>query len=208
MPMSILTVVNMSKGRVQVSRPLLRRKNLDLHEGAGNQEHQMIRLKYLGILALALLLFLTACTSTGFEEAMKDYEAHRYTKAFQKFIDLGKNGDKRAQFYVGRMLHLGEGVAQDKFAAFLWYRKSAEQEFARAQNNLAVLYLEQDRRDEALVLFQKAATQGLPQARENLSRFNRLGGGTGTRRGQSGGRSSVVPPDMAVHFNRLRAGLQ
>ena len=167
----------------------------------------MIRLMYLCMLALTEVLFLAACSPAGFESALKEYEAHRFTTAFQKFIDLGRDGDRRAQFYVGRMLHLGEGVSQDKFAAMLWYRKSVVQGFDRAQNNLGVLYLEQGRYEEARELFRQAAAHGLPQAAENLKNFDHLIPQAIARRSQAGGGTVPASPDLGVHFNRLKPGL-
>ncbi len=37
------------------------------------------------------------------------------------------NGDAIAQFDLGLMYDLGEGVAQDYAIALIWYRKAAEQ---------------------------------------------------------------------------------
>ena len=40
----------------------------------------------------------------------------------------------------GTCTAIGEGVPQDYAAAASWYRKAAEQGYARAQNNLGVMY--------------------------------------------------------------------
>ena len=45
-----------------------------------------------------------------------------------------------AQFNLGVMYTNGRGVAQDDKQAVAWYRKAAEQGYARAQYNLGVMY--------------------------------------------------------------------
>lgn len=100
--------------------------------------------------------------------AMKSYDKKDFPRAYRAFVKLAKQGDKQAQFYVGRMNHLGEGRPPDKHEAVRWYRLSVEQGFARAQNNLGVLMFEQGNISEAVALFDKATVQGLPQGRKNL----------------------------------------
>ena len=157
---------------------------------------------------LLLMLFLPTPSAADYAGAKKNHDAFRFEQAFPEFVRLAKQGDKRAQFYVGRMFHLGEGVAQDKSEAVRWYRKSAAQGFARAQNNLAVLYLEKGDRSEAVSLLKKAAAQGLSQARENLANFDKI---TTQAEPLASKRESnpglVSPPDMGFRFNRLKPGL-
>ncbi len=74
------------------------------------------------------------------------------------------NGDAIAQFDLGLMYDLGEGVAQDYAIALIWYRKAAEQGEPRAQNGLAVMYanglgVTQDY-SEAIRWWRNAAEQG------------------------------------------------
>lgn len=126
---------------------------------------------YFAICAALLLICFDSASKfilTGYERGVKNHDSKDFSKAFPVFIKLAKQGDKRAQYYVGRMNHLGEGIPQDKREAVRWYRMSAEQGFARAQNNLGILMLEQGNISEAVALFEKAIAQGLPQARKNL----------------------------------------
>ena len=71
------------------------------------------------------------------------------------------------------MYDAGSGVLKDDKEAVKWYRKSAEQGFADAQNNLGAMYLngsgvlKDDK--EAVKWYRKAAEQGLADAQYNLS---------------------------------------
>jgi hypothetical protein len=49
-------------------------------------------------------------------------------------------GDSHAQFEIGWMYHLGEGVEKNDEKAALWYEVSAEQGYNPAENNLANMY--------------------------------------------------------------------
>ncbi|MCL2187040.1 MAG: DUF1963 domain-containing protein, partial [Treponema sp.] len=72
------------------------------------------------------------------------------------------------QFETGLCYYLGDGVDQDYDAAFLWFSKAAEQNYAKARLFLGECYdsgygVEQDRK-KAGQLFLKAAEQGLAEA--------------------------------------------
>jgi TPR repeat protein len=49
-------------------------------------------------------------------------------------------GDRNAQYRLGEMYDLGQGVAQDYRQAVAWYRRAAEQNYAPAQFALAEMY--------------------------------------------------------------------
>ena len=70
--------------------------------------------------------------------------AAQQTKADQKPIEEVKAkaeaGDADSQVELGLRYEKGEGVAKDQAEAAKWYRKAAEQNYARAQNNLGVCY--------------------------------------------------------------------
>jgi len=51
-----------------------------------------------------------------------------------------QSGDANAQFWLGTMYYLGQGVPQDYAQALSWYRKAAAQGYALAQNNLGTMY--------------------------------------------------------------------
>ena len=167
------------------------------------------------IFAAFLLICLDSVSKfipTGYNRAVKNHNSKDFSKALPVFAKLAKRGDKRAQYYMGRMNHLGEGRPQDKQEAVRWYRMSAEQGFARAQNNLGILMLEQGNISEAIALFEKAIAQGLPQGRKNLEaalqqeqlviqRDLAARPNTPTRQNQN-------DPSMEFNFHRLRDGLR
>ena len=51
-----------------------------------------------------------------------------------------KKGDAAAQYRLGEMHDLGQGVPQDYKAAVQWYRRAAQQGHAQAQFALAEMY--------------------------------------------------------------------
>ena len=48
--------------------------------------------------------------------------------------------DVKAQYNLGNMYYRGEGISEDYAEALKWYRKSANQGFAKAHVNLGVMY--------------------------------------------------------------------
>jgi uncharacterized protein len=53
---------------------------------------------------------------------------------------LADQGNARAQFSIGQMYYIGQGVPRDNTKADGWYRKAADQGFDYAQFNLGVAY--------------------------------------------------------------------
>jgi uncharacterized protein len=82
-----------------------------------------------------------------------------------------EQGNAIAQYNLGDMYRVGEGVSADNSAAAIWYRKAAEQGYARAQNNLGVMYdngegVGQDD-ISAYIWFSLAAANGFKEAVRN-----------------------------------------
>ena len=76
------------------------------------------------ILVLISLIFILGCKSL--EVGQLEREA--------------KNGVPNAQFILGNMYHLGDGVVQDYEKAAYWYEKAANNGEIAAQLNLGILY--------------------------------------------------------------------
>jgi len=55
--------------------------------------------------------------------------------------NTGELDDKETQFNLGLSYYNGEGVTKDSMEAVYWWRKAAEQGFAKAQNNLGFSYM-------------------------------------------------------------------
>jgi TPR repeat protein len=73
------------------------------------------------------------------EDANAAYRRGDYATAYRLYRPLAE-GWVDAQFYMGLMYDLGQGVPQDYTEAMKWYRKAADQGYATAQHNLGILY--------------------------------------------------------------------
>ena len=98
-----------------------------------------------GLLALALLLALAVLAIAGpLEDGEAVFQRGDYATALKfrwPFLrPLAEQGDAVAQYDLGLMYHIGEGVPQDYAEAVKWWRMAAEQGHAKAQNNLGVMY--------------------------------------------------------------------
>ena len=56
------------------------------------------------------------------------------------FKPLAEQGQAEAQFYLGLIYYMGQGISEDYAEAFKWFRKAADQGLAQAQNNLGIMY--------------------------------------------------------------------
>lgn len=96
-------------------------------------------------------------------------------------IKLAEQGDAQAQFDIGVKFYYGQGVSQDRQAAFAWFRKAAEQGHAAAQYALGRMYyygqgVKQSGQD-ALQWFRKAAEKGSADAQFSLGVMYQFGKG-------------------------------
>ena len=74
---------------------------------------------------------------------MRAYDTGDYTKARDAWLPLAEGGDAVAQYSLGKLLEKGGGeIKRDYPLAADWYRKSAAQGIAAAQNNLGLMFAE------------------------------------------------------------------
>ena len=97
--------------------------------------------------------------------------------------------DATAQFNLGVAYYLGKGVEQSYSKAVYWYRKAAEQVYAKAQLYLGAAYdngegVEQSH-SQAVYWYKKAAEQGLADAQYNLGVAYYYGGGVKKSKSQA-----------------------
>lgn len=90
-------------------------------------------------------------------------------------------GDAAAQLRLAEMYYQGEGLPLDMDEAYVWARKSADQDVVHAQLLVAVMYskgqgVDQDA-GEAAYWYEKAAEQGDPSAQYTLGLYNAAGNG-------------------------------
>ena len=105
----------------------------------------------------------------NFNKGEEYYKNKDYSNALPYIRKAAEAGHSNAQFRLGCMYDIAQGVTKDYAEAARWYRKAADQGHATAQNNLGSLYrrglgVPQDY-SEALKLFQKSANQGNKQSR-------------------------------------------
>ena len=115
--------------------------------------------KFSPVIILSVFCLLAFSAYKLFEEKIEFY--HLNFKA--------NGGDYIAQNNLGVIYEIGEGVPQDYKEAVKWYRKAAEQGFAKGQYNLGRSYhngqgVPQDYK-EAFKWYTKAAEQGFAKPR-------------------------------------------
>jgi hypothetical protein len=109
-----------------------------------------------------------------YEDGRTAYEAGDYAYALSFWRPLAEQGDVTAQFNLGGMYDLGQGVPKDYAAAVYWYLKAAGQGHANAQYNLANMYEDGqgvlgDGTVAAAAWYRRAADQGYAPAQANLA---------------------------------------
>ena len=113
------------------------------------------------------------CYSEGCNVTKDAAEAKKW---FAKGIDglrkAAEDGDPEAQTLLAGCYGEGNGVKGDQTLSLIWLRKAAEQDFARAQLALALMYVTADKdRKEADKWFRKAAENGEADAETLMNRF-------------------------------------
>jgi len=95
----------------------------------------------IGCVALVLSVSLAAPVAAGpFEDGIAAHNRGDYATALRLWRPLADQGHASAQFLLGGMYALGQGVPQDYAETVRWYRKAADQGDARAQSFLGVMY--------------------------------------------------------------------
>lgn len=123
------------------------------------------------ITALLSLAF-TPLAAQDFNKGAQAFYEGDYQVALQEWLPLAGQGDVNAQYVVGEMYRLGQGVILDYSEALKWYRLAAEQRLAPAQYTLGTMYrkgegVHQDDR-EAVKWFLHASVQGYSPAQTKL----------------------------------------
>jgi TPR repeat protein len=117
------------------------------------------------ILGLSLI---APASADSLEDAMAAYRRADYANALRLYRSLADQGLAVAQFNVGLMYDIGQGVAQNYPEAMKWYRLAADQGRPDAQYQLGHLYYKQDDYAGAAKWFRLAADQGRADAQSSL----------------------------------------
>lgn len=138
-------------------------------------------LRLLGLLVMIGLSFAMPAFAGQLEDGLNAYKRKDYKTALKLLRPLAEQGYGAAQWDIGLMYDLGQGVPQNYAEAIKWWRKSAEQGNDDAQYNLGLMYsnsqgVPQDY-VEALKWFRKSADQGDGYAQCNIGSMYEKGQG-------------------------------
>ncbi len=75
------------------------------------------------------------------DSAKRAFQQEDYATALEQFTPLAEQGNPDAQFFLGKMYWMGQGVLKDANQAVKWFKLSAEQGNAEAQFYLGSFYL-------------------------------------------------------------------
>jgi hypothetical protein len=95
-------------------------------------------------LLVAMLLVVAPAgltTAATLDQAVAAYEAGDYAQARRLLEPMAEKGSVEAQFRVGTMLSLGQGVPEDHAHAALWFERAAAQGHHEAAVTLANMHL-------------------------------------------------------------------
>ncbi len=120
------------------------------------------------MLALGVALGSAGGAWAGVDEGLAAYEERDYKTALSELLPLAKEGDAKAQFYLGIMYKDGSGVPRNYEDAANWMRKAAEQGDMDAQFQLGMWhtstrFVPKDI-EETFRWWNQAASQGHPVA--------------------------------------------
>src|SRR5437588_11451343 len=94
-----------------------------------------------GSLRLAIVLTLAVHLAyADFAAGLRAYESKDYATAMKEWLPLAEAGDAPSQFNIGLMYLDGVGAPQSDQKAVEWFRRSADQGYAKAEKNLGALY--------------------------------------------------------------------
>ena len=90
-------------------------------------------------LILGLVLAMPAAAQ-NIQKGLEAYNRGDFATALREWQPLAEQGHAAAQYNLGRMYDIGQGVPQDDAEALKWYRKAVEQGHAAAQTDLGLMY--------------------------------------------------------------------
>ena len=93
-------------------------------------------------IALALTLLFSTLTNAGIEQGYDAFDRGDVAGAVRIWRDLAEQGNATAQFNLGQLYRLGNGVKADDREALKWYLLAAEGGMVSAQYNLILMYEE------------------------------------------------------------------
>lgn len=120
--------------------------------------------KYISVFLAIMFSIGVAAQEDDYEIGKRYYENNEYSQAFTYFQRAANAGDFNAQYFLGTMYLLGDGVPKNYTKAAEWFQKAAEQGQMYAQMELSFLYFHGEgvpkSIEKALEWTKKAANQG------------------------------------------------
>lgn len=98
-------------------------------------------MKFLLAAIITATMWLGAAHAADFDKGLSAAKSGDFATALREWTPLAEQGHAKAQFNLGVMYDRGQGVTQDYAEASKWYRKTAEQGDAAAQDKLRHLTL-------------------------------------------------------------------
>jgi TPR repeat protein/CHAT domain-containing protein len=94
------------------------------------------------IIPVFLLTLVVGCPvfSADFQKGVVAYNKEDYAAALREWKPLAEQGHSNAQFFLGLIYQLGQGVPQNYKTALKWLTLAAKQGYANAQNILGFMY--------------------------------------------------------------------
>jgi TPR repeat protein len=143
-------------------------------------------------LMLALLLIMgvfVPVQAQTLEQSIAALDRKDFSAAYAGFRKLAEQGNSSAQFYLGEMYRVGQGVHKDEQQSAAWFSKSAEQGNPDAQRKLGLMYIlgtgvPQDEQ-QAVAWFRKAAERGDAVAQHAIGMMYNSGQGVPKDRQQA-----------------------
>jgi TPR repeat protein len=124
-------------------------------------------------LLLSVLIAAAVPAHAGLSQGLAAYDSADYAAARKELLPLAEQGNAQAQYRLGKMANLGQGLPPDKKEAARWFHLAALQGLAAAQGALGYLCLVGEgvsqNNDLALKWTRMAAVQGDAAAQFNLS---------------------------------------
>jgi TPR repeat protein len=123
------------------------------------------------------VLWASAPLAGTLDEGVAAHRRGDYGFALVTFRGLAQDGNLAAQYNLGQMYRLAQGVVQDHVVAANWYRLAAQQGDAQSQYNLGVMHFNAQGVSRSLVLSHMwltlAATSGADNAVRNRAMLAR-----------------------------------
>lgn len=134
-------------------------------------------MRYISLIAIFALLSASPVQATdALAGAIKAIEAGHHSQAVQLLTPIANGGNSMAQYRLGMLHYMGQGVPEDEVQAIFWWKKAAAQGYSEAMFQLGSAYLfgsqaaktvpDPDR--EAATWYFQAASAGHAEAQYHL----------------------------------------